>query len=337
MAKLRVAVRLSGAASSTAKWLGRCPECGEWNSLVEETVGAARPAGALVDAAKPRADRRRARRRRAAHARPASASSIACSAAGWCRARWCCSAAIPASASRRCCLQALDGLARAGRAGALRLGRGVGAADRAARRAAGRARAASCWCWPRRSSSASSTQAEARASRRCWRSTRSRRCTRRRSSRSRASLGQVREAAGRLLTFAKSRDVPVDPRRSRHQGRRARRTEDARARGRRGALLRGRARPALSHPARHQESLRLDQRDRRLRDARRRAGRGAEPVGAVPRRAAARRAGLGGGRRGRGLAADPRRDPGAGGVARPACRGAPRSASIPTASRCCWR
>ena len=39
------------------------------------------------------------------------------------------------------------------------------------------------------------------------------------------------------------------------------------------------------HPARGQEPLRRDRRDRRLRDERSRAGRGAEPLGAVSRRA----------------------------------------------------
>ena len=31
----------------SAKWLGRCPECGEWSSLVEEVVDASRPAGTM--------------------------------------------------------------------------------------------------------------------------------------------------------------------------------------------------------------------------------------------------------------------------------------------------
>lgn len=39
---------------SSTKWLGRCPECGEWNSLVEETVGASKPAGAVSSPDKPR-------------------------------------------------------------------------------------------------------------------------------------------------------------------------------------------------------------------------------------------------------------------------------------------
>ena len=29
--------------SASPKWLGRCPECGEWNSYVEEVRGAKTP------------------------------------------------------------------------------------------------------------------------------------------------------------------------------------------------------------------------------------------------------------------------------------------------------
>jgi predicted ATP-dependent serine protease len=29
-------LRLPGLRASVGKWLGKCPECGEWNSLVEE-------------------------------------------------------------------------------------------------------------------------------------------------------------------------------------------------------------------------------------------------------------------------------------------------------------
>jgi DNA repair protein RadA/Sms len=40
---------------TSSKWLGRCPECGEWNSLIEESVREARPAGAVGGGAdKPR-------------------------------------------------------------------------------------------------------------------------------------------------------------------------------------------------------------------------------------------------------------------------------------------
>jgi DNA repair protein RadA/Sms len=39
---------------SSTKWLGRCPECGEWSSLVEEAARETRPAGAVSTVDKPR-------------------------------------------------------------------------------------------------------------------------------------------------------------------------------------------------------------------------------------------------------------------------------------------
>src|SRR5436305_6439870 len=43
MAKLRTVHRCTECGQSTAKWAGRCPSCGAWNSLVEdvEEVGGA--------------------------------------------------------------------------------------------------------------------------------------------------------------------------------------------------------------------------------------------------------------------------------------------------------
>ena len=61
--------------------------------------------------------------------------------------------------------------------------------------------------------------------------------------------------------------------RPRHQGRPDRRAQAGRAYGRCRALFRGRARPPVPHPARGEEPLRPDRRDRRLRDDRGRAGR----------------------------------------------------------------
>lgn len=50
MAKVRTRYVCQQCAHSTASWLGRCPECGAWNALVEEAVATAprpapRPAG----------------------------------------------------------------------------------------------------------------------------------------------------------------------------------------------------------------------------------------------------------------------------------------------------
>ena len=76
------------------------------------------------------------------------------------------------------------------------------------------------------------------------------------------------------------------PRRPRHQGRQPRRPEGARARRRHGALFRRRAAPLAPRRARGEEPVRRGQRARRLRDDRQRPAAGAEPVGAVPGRAA---------------------------------------------------
>jgi len=51
-ASTRFVCQHCGYASS--KWLGRCPECGEWNSLVEEATQSGKPAGAVTSAEKPR-------------------------------------------------------------------------------------------------------------------------------------------------------------------------------------------------------------------------------------------------------------------------------------------
>ena len=78
-----------------------------------------------------------------------------------------------------------------------------------------------------------------------------------------------------------------DPGRPRDQGGRGRRPAGARAPRRLRALLRGRARAQLPHPAGAQEPLRRDQRGRRIRDALRRSDRGRS----TPRRgSSARRA-----------------------------------------------
>ena len=88
-----------GAAS--ARWAGRCEACGAWNTLVEE--GAAAPARAVAQGPPVRhRAAQRAKRWKRPGSPPASPNSIASPAAVWCAARCCCSAAIPASANRRC-------------------------------------------------------------------------------------------------------------------------------------------------------------------------------------------------------------------------------------------
>ncbi len=51
MAKDRTVYTCGGCGYVTAKWLGRCPECGQWNSIVGATVpgGKRKAAGAACD------------------------------------------------------------------------------------------------------------------------------------------------------------------------------------------------------------------------------------------------------------------------------------------------
>lgn len=50
MTKPRSAFICQNCGYAASKWLGRCPDCGEWNSIVEELVhplGAKKPGGTL--------------------------------------------------------------------------------------------------------------------------------------------------------------------------------------------------------------------------------------------------------------------------------------------------
>ena len=129
------------------------------------------------------------------------------------------------------------------------------------------------------------------------------------------------------------------PGRPRHQGGPDRRPARGRAHGRHRALLRGRARPPVPHPARGQEPLRPGRRDRRLRDDRARAWprwrtprRCSCPSATAPASGSAVFAGIEGTRpllvEIQALVA-PR--------PRPAPPGAPSSAGTRAGSPCCWR
>ena len=110
--KTRTEYVCEACGASAPKWTGRCGACNQWNSMREQVVSGAAVARQKKEAAHAEAaggplrsqqivavDPAVARRRGTA---AGSARSTACSAAAWWRARWCCSAAIPASASRRC-------------------------------------------------------------------------------------------------------------------------------------------------------------------------------------------------------------------------------------------
>ena len=119
----------------------------------------------------------------------------------------------------------------------------------------------------------------------------------------------LRQPAGRLRQALR---VDALPGRARDQGGDDRRPEVARASGRHGAQLRGRARVGLPDPARDEEPLRPDRRDRDVRDARVGARAGARSVAGPARAPAPRRARFGGSADALRRAPAARRDPGAG-------------------------
>src|SRR5690349_7339904 len=53
MAKLKSQYVCQACGFQTVKWLGRCPECGEYGTLAEEVKNESRPAGALTSSEKP--------------------------------------------------------------------------------------------------------------------------------------------------------------------------------------------------------------------------------------------------------------------------------------------
>ena len=81
MAKTKTAYRCTECGAEHSKWQGRCDTCGEWNTLVEETL-APKLAAAGASAAHGRpANARRGRQRR--RSRPSCATSQGSSAERW--------------------------------------------------------------------------------------------------------------------------------------------------------------------------------------------------------------------------------------------------------------
>ena len=216
--------------------------------------------------------------------RPASASSTACSAAGSCPGSLVLLGGSPGIGKSTLTAMALGNLAGAGARRRLRLRRGVGRADPAARRAR---------CAARRSTSRSLAETDLDAGARDARGRAARGlrhrlgadAARRRAHR-RARLGRP-GARGRRRDHARRQGARHRgaARRARDEGGRARRAARARAPRRLRAAVRGRARAHLPHAARAEEPLRLDERGRRVRDALGRAGRGRS----TPRRASSAR------------------------------------------------
>ena len=295
MAKPKTVYVCGACGSSAPRWLGRCPACNAWNTLARSATG--HPAHAAergnaagtqrAELAHLRGDARRgpAHPHRHRRARPRARRRPRA------RARVVLVGGDPGIGKSTLLLQALAALAAQRRARAVRHGRRVGAqvALRAERLGARRRRR--CMCSPTTELeddlSARSTSAQPRAlvvdSIQTMRSPSSSRPPG-----SVAQLREVRRAPGRSRQAARHRGVPDRPR---HQGRRARRSQGARAPGRHGAR-RSRATPRTRYRmrARHQEPLRPGPRDRRVRDGARGAARGGRPERAVSRRAPARRA-----------------------------------------------
>ena len=298
------------------RWQGKCDACGEWNTIAEE--GAARrprrcpgraPRKGRVFALEPLAGE--------THEAPRLPSGIAeldrVTGGGFVRGSVLLIGGDPGIGKSTLLIQAAAALARSRPPRGLYLGRGGGRAGAAARRAArprrraGRARGRDLGRGHHR-------DAVARARRRASSSSiRSRPCGPTRSNRAPGTVTQVRGVGAGADPLRQALRRRRDPGRPRHQGRPDRRPARGRAHGRRGALLRGRRRAPVPHPARGEEPLRPDRRDRRVRDDRRGLARGrrTRPSCSSSERdlGSARHRGV---RRHRGHAAAAGRNPGAG-------------------------
>jgi DNA repair protein RadA/Sms len=193
---------------TSAKWLGRCPDCGEWNSLVEEVLQAARPAGALGGGAATRAvpigD---VRTDEAPRVQTGVLEFDRVLGGGLVPGSLVLLGGDPGIGKSTLLLQAFDGIARSGRSVLYVSGEeSVQQTALRAERLGARARGLLCLA---------ETQLErileqAEALRPAVLAVDSIQTVHTSSLESvPGSLGQVRESAGRLLTFAKTRGVPV--------------------------------------------------------------------------------------------------------------------------------
>ena len=333
--KPRSVYACQGCGHTEAKWLGRCPACQEWNTLVEELAAAEPPrpsATGVADGAAPVSIAEIGDHVGGPRRTSAIAELDRVLGGGLVAGSMVLLGGDPGVGKSTLLIQALAGLAASG---TVLYATGEESVAQTAMRA-------------RRVGAARAADLDRRRDRR------------REDPRARARDPAV-DPRGRLDPDRLHADPRLDPglaragprvrvaahpvrqdhrhadghRRPRHQGRRARRPQDARAPRRCRAPARGRRRP-VSDPALAQEPVRLHAGDRRVRDARRRHGRGREPVRAPARRAAARSAGLGRGRVGGRRASPARRDPGARRArAPPASAAAPPPASSRTGSRSC--
>ncbi len=265
----------SACGHQSPKWHGRCPGCGEWNTLVEEAVRAA-PARAG-----PRSLGSSARAARAL--RPVPLAEVEAPALGRLETgigeldRVLGGGLVPGSmvllggapgiGKSTITAGALGNLAEAGRKVLYVTRGGVGRPGQATCGAAGRGRAARAGRGGDRPRDRA-RHAPGGAARRMRDRLGADPERARRSTAAPGSVGQVREVAGQLMETAKRDGVRDDPGGPRHQGGFARRATRPRAPRRLRPPIRGRARAHLPDGPRAQEPLRLDQRGGRIRDAR---------------------------------------------------------------------
>ena len=192
--------------SASPKWLGRCPECGEWNTYVEEIRGAEAFRSRGTRRPRPIARSRRGCARSAvetglAGPRPGAGRRTRGGLGRSPRGRAGDRQVHPPPAGRPCGRGA-------GRRSPLRHRGGVGRPGAAARRAAAASTRAASFSSRRRTSTASSRRPRA-GRRRSSSWTRSRRCATPRSLPRPGQSLRCASAPAALLRYAKSRGVPV--------------------------------------------------------------------------------------------------------------------------------
>ena len=204
-----------------AKWVGRCPECGEWGSVVESAPPPWRRRGdrcrpAPIQPARPIASYSVA----PARARPTGVGELdRVLGGGLVPGGWCCSPASPGSASRPCCSRwPSSGRPARRRAGAGDHRGGVGRA----RCGCGRSASAPCTSgstWPPRPTWRRCSATSTRSSPACWCSTRCRPSPRPASTGCAGGVTQVRAVTAALVARGQGARHRDRPGRARHQGR----------------------------------------------------------------------------------------------------------------------
>ena len=316
MSRERTVHRCQGCGAGSPRWAGRCPACGEWNSLVEEVaVPRAEPArGRGPGTGAPAHRRLRPGRERPDPDRGRRAGSGARRRAG---------AGVGDLGRRRAGDRQVDPAPPgAGRPGRRRrtvpagVRRGVGVSRCAGGPSGSGAVVPGLWLVAETSLAGHRAPPSRTCTPTSWSSTPSRRCGTPTSTRRPVRWPRSGAAPTRSSSWPRRTGTAVILVGPRHQGRGAGRPPGARAPGGHRAQLRGGPPSRPAPAAGGQAPVRLDGRARPVRDDRGRPGGGGRPGGAVPRRPADGDAGFGGVPRHGGSPAAAGRDPGPGGAER---------------------